>query len=296
MKPFYPIDALISHHYFREPRQVAEVMQLQQAGITRFIGDSGAFSALSLGATVDLPTYATWCRTWWNRFCWCASLDVIGDPRGSWENWHTLRDKYDLLTVPTLHAGCGTEWLDAYAHEGVDLIGLGGMASKVQAPRAFRWVLEMIRHARDHWPVVRFHLWGVIGHNFLETFPVWSADSSGLLIKAAKFGDLRLFDPALGANRTVPLRGNAVYKIGRLLRKTYGVDPAMIERSHSGNRDLLMRLQITSAQYYADFLQRRHQVTPPVMFRDGAAARLRGPRLHIVDTNFDQLKPMLNER
>jgi hypothetical protein len=52
----------------------------------RFIADSGAFSALSLDASIDLATYATWCHTWWDRFCWCASLDVIGDPRGSWQN------------------------------------------------------------------------------------------------------------------------------------------------------------------------------------------------------------------
>jgi hypothetical protein len=156
--------------------------------------------------------------------------------------------------------------------------------------------LKMIRHARDHWPAVRFHLWGVTGWNFLETFPVWSADSSGLLIKAAKFGSLRIFDPARGTNRTVPLQGGAVYTLGKLLRETYGIDPKTIERSHAGNRELLMCLQITSAQYYASFLQQRHKVTAPTMFRDGASARPRGPRIHIVDTNFDGLKSMREER
>lgn len=169
----YPIDALISYHYYREPTQIAKVMRFQQGGVTRFIGDSGAFSAYQIGATIELSTYAMWCRTWWDHFCWCASLDVIGDPQASWTNWTRLRDRHQLLTVPTLHAGCGTRWLDAYAKEGADLIGLGGMAGSGQAPRAFRWAVHMVRHARDHWPQVRFHLWGVTGHNFLETLPVW---------------------------------------------------------------------------------------------------------------------------
>jgi hypothetical protein len=294
MRPDFPIDALISYHYFKDTSTAAKVMRLRRANITRFIGDSGAFSALSLGATIRLDDYATWCRTWWDDLCWCASLDVIGDPRASWTNWHTLKYDYQLPTVPTLHAGTGTDWLDAYAHEGVDLIGLGGMAGNGQAPRAFRWVLKMIRHARDHWPNIRFHLWGVTGGDFLETFPVWSADSSGLLVKAAKFGALRLFDPARGANRTVSLNGREIYQLGPLLRRTYGVDPRQIERSHAGNRELLILLQVVSAQLYAAHLQQRHQVTPPTMFR-GATSDLRGPRLHIVDSNFEDLKHLLHD-
>lgn len=86
-----------------------------------------------------------------------------------------------------------------------------------------------------------------------------------------------------------------MYKLAALLRCEYGVDPETINRSHSGNRELLMRLQISSAQRYARFLQKRHLVSPPSMFRDVATASLRGPRLHIVDDTFRALNPMITE-
>src|SRR5690606_17654109 len=172
----------------------------------RLIGDSGAFSAWSQGAKITLEEYAAWCRRWWDHLCWCASLDVIGDPMATWRNWVALRDRYGLLTVPTLHAGTDVKWLDAYAAEGVDLIGLGGMAGTGQAPRAFRWALHMVRRARDRWPHVRFHLWGVTHRRFLDTLPVWSADSSGLMGGAYRYGNLRLFDPATARDININVR------------------------------------------------------------------------------------------
>lgn len=290
----YPLDLLVSYHYFRTDQTMTPLVR---DGKFRIIGDSGAFSAWSLGAKIDLAEYAEWCHRWWDHFCWCASLDVIGDPHTSWRNWLTLRDRYGLLTVPTLHAWADTSWLDAYAAEGVDLIGLGGMGRSPDALRAFRWAVHVLRHARRRWEHVRFHLWGVTRRQFLDVLPVWSADSSGILGGSFTYGVLRLFNPHTGRDVTIDISnsgtGRASYRHGELLRKVYGVDPSKVERSHSGNRTLLILLTATSTQQYAQWLQRRHHVTPPSMYRAvdvSNASGLLGPRIHVVSDLRDLIK------
>lgn len=280
--PDYPIDVLVSYHYYADAPMMRRVAEPDRF---RVLGDSGAFSAWSLGTPIDLGAYAAWCREYWERFCWCASLDVIGDPEATFTNWARLRDRHGLLTVPTLHAGADPTTLDRYAAEGVDLVGLGGMAAQGQATRAYRWALHVFRYARDRWPAVRFHLWGVTSRRFLETLPAWSADSSGLFTSAFRFGTIRLFDPATSRMVNVAFRGNEVYRHGPLLRRTYGVDPATIARVHAGAYHPISRTIAISNQMYARWLQTRHQVPPPTMYRSDDRADLIGPRIHIVSTN-----------
>jgi hypothetical protein len=283
----YPIDVLCSFHYYRTDAE--QMIRFHDQGKMRFIADSGAFSAYQLGATITPAKYATWCHTLAGRLHWCASLDVIGDPQQSWRNWVMLRDRYQLPTVPTLHAGTDTRWLDAYVKEGVDLIGLGGMAGLGQAPRAFRWAVHTFRHARRHHPHLRFHLWGVTGFNFLETLPAWSSDSSGFLGSVRRWARIRIFDPTTGKAVMGDMRrvsGTSMYRLGAILRNEYGVDPALVQRSTEDNRALTMRLAIGSAQRYATWLQQRHQVTAPSTYQGAATT---GPRIYVVSSKIAEL-------
>lgn len=274
----FPVDALVSYHYYRDDNTMAA---LARTGRLRLIGDSGAFSAMTQGAHIDLDDYAAWCQRWRSHLFWTASLDVIGDPEATYRNWLTLRDRHNMVTVPTIHAGTEARWLDVYAREGVDLVGLGGMAGTGAAPRAFRWAVHMFRYARDRWPDVRYHLWGVTNRQFLDNLPTYSADSSGVLGSAYRYAQLRVFDPASGRHHNVELRGGgAIYRIGPLLRRVYGVDPAEIARSTPANRATLIRLATASTQQYAAWLQRRHQVTPPL--RSVHAGAPTGTRVHVV--------------
>jgi hypothetical protein len=275
----YPVDALVSYHYYADDKVMTA---LTSTGRLRLIGDSGAFSALTQGAAIDLGAYAAWVARWQDHLCWAASLDVIGDARASHRNWFALRDRYGLDTIPTLHAGTDMSWLDAYGRDGVDYVGLGGMAGTGQAGRAYRWAVHAFRYARDRWPDMRFHLWGVTNRKFLDHLPAYSADSSGILGAAYRFAQLRIFDPATGLHHNVALRAGqrGVYRLAPLLRRVYGVQPAQIETSHPGNRVMLIQLAAASTQQYAAWLQRRHQVKAPTYgLRD---APTRGTRVHMV--------------
>lgn len=295
LKITYPVDALVSYHYYREDR---DMLSLVRTGRLRMIGDSGAFSALTKGTPIDLAEYAAWCLRWRDHLCWTASLDVIGDPGASHRNWVTLRDRYDLAVVPTVHAGAATKWIDTYAAEGVDLIGLGGMAGLGQAVRAFRWAVHMFRHARDRWPNLRFHLWGVTARKYLDNLPAWSADSSGILGSTYRYGSLRLFDPGTGHHKTVMLRGTQVYQVAPLLRRVYGVNPDEIAKSHAGNRTLLARLGAASVQQYAGWLQARHgHIAAPTYGQTVPPAAPVGPHLHAIGStnSIDDLAAVVAE-
>lgn len=288
----YPVDALVSYHYYAGDN---EMRALTSTGRLRLIGDSGAFSAMTQGATIDRDAYAGWVTRWRPHLVWAASLDVIGNAEASHGNWKALRDQYRLPTVPTLHAGADTRWMDVYAAEGVDFLGLGGMAGTGQAPRAFRWAVNMLRYARANHPQMRFHLWGVTNRKFLDALPVYSADSSGALGQAYRYGSLRIFDPATGRHTQVMLKGREVYKIAPLLRRVYGVDPTQIETSHPGNRVILIQLAAAVTQQYALWLQRRHgRVSPPAWgiqepVLERAHATPDGPVIHVVDTDHGNL-------
>lgn len=278
----YPVDALVSYHYYREDKHM---QQVAGTGRLRLVGDSGAFSAATQGTPINIAEFAAWAHRWRDHLYWVAALDVIGDPAATLKNWRTLRDKYGLDTIPTVHLGTHPSAMDVYAKEGVDFIGLGGMVGKSQ-PAIMRWTVAMLRYARDNHPQMRFHGWGQAGRGFLDRVPVYSADSSGALGQSYRYGRLRLFDPGTHRDYSLALDGGTdVIKLGGVLRRHYGVDPADIRTSHPGNRTVLVQLAAASVQQYANWLQRRHKVTPPTYGINAPAVT--GTRIHAVADNHN---------
>ena len=95
-----PFDTLVSFHYFGG-NQEPWVRRLAAAGC-RTIGDSGAYSAMSLGKPVDLDQFAEWAERNRPYLAWTASLDAIGDPDRTWKNYRYLT-RNGLDVVPTVH-------------------------------------------------------------------------------------------------------------------------------------------------------------------------------------------------
>lgn len=279
----YPFDALVSFHYFRTETAMRKVTD---HGRLRLIADSGAFSAFTQGATVDLAEYAEWAKQWRSHLFWIAALDVLGDPQATWNNWHTLLNRHALPTVPTLHIGGDVSWLDRYAAEGVDFVGLGGMVG-IPADQQLRWLVHVLRYARDRHPGMRFHAWGMTKFDTLAKLPVFSADSSGPLGAAYRFGQMQLWDSRRRRIVGFRLDARAPYRHTRLLMDQYGVVPAQVERSHSGNRQLLIQLGAASLQRMGLTLQRLHKVAAPTWGVNPAWAVEPGPRLHAAEPPKD---------
>lgn len=284
----YPVDALVSFHYYRRDDLMRAVTEPRHL---RLIGDSGAFSAWSQGAPVQLSEYAAWCLKWRHTLCWVAALDVIGDPDATRRNWQIMRDDYGLDTVPTLHAGADPKNLDGYADAGVDYCGLGGLVGI--APRAFRWLISVFRYARDNHPGMRFHAWGVTNRQILEALPFYSADSSGIMGQAYRYARLRLFNPHTSRDTAIALDGRDPYRHRDLITGVYGIEPASILTSKPANRALLIKLAAASTQQYARWLQARHKVTAPTWgIREHASPD--GTRVHLVGDGHPSTDPGKN--
>lgn len=276
----YPFDALVSFHYFRADEKVAKVAD---PSTFRLIADSGAFSAYTQGVEITLDEYAAWLKRWRDRFFWCASLDVFGDPEATLTNFRTLRDRHQLATVPTIHIGADPVWLDVYAREGVDFVGLGGMVG-MSRPVQLRWLVHVLRYARDHHPQMRFHAWGMTTHSTLAALPLYSADSSGLLGTPFRFASLPIWDQHKRDITRIPLDGKTPYKHRRLLREQYDVTPDEVATSGSHNRKLLIYMAALSVQRRAAYLQQRHKIPAPTWgLREPDPSG--GTRLHVAETS-----------
>lgn len=251
------MSSLVSYHYAK----TWPINEFHSEGL-RLIADSGAFSAESKGASIDIAAFADWATQWLDSFAWIASLDVIGDASGSWDNYTTLREQHNLNVVPTVHYGSKPESIDRYANDGVDFIGLGGMVSRKSSPdQLLRWCLSMFRYAQENYPEVRFHGWGVT-HQTLLSLPWYSVDSSGFG-SAYMFARALLVDPTTNKSLTYPLNGRDAYKHADLLLVHYGVRPQEASVSTPQNALFWARMMAKSAQHMENASRRKHKVTPP---------------------------------
>lgn len=271
----YPFNALVSFHYYRKH----DLSILTRAGL-RLIGDSGAFSAASTGAPITVAEFAEWATRWREHLCWIASLDVIGDSEGTWRNYRALRDTHGIDVVPTLHAGDDKHLLDRYAGDGVDFVGLGGLVPHRGRPKAtMPWLVDVMRYARDRYPTMRFHGWGVTNPTLIKALPWYSVDSSNLG-SPYRFARLVLFDPAGGTWHQANLDGADVFRIEALLRRHYGVRAREVTYSTPANRRLLVRLMARSYQLVEDYLRKRHGAISGPSYGIREHHRPDGPLLH----------------
>lgn len=277
----YPVNALTSFHYFG----TANIAEMASWGL-RIIGDSGAFSADASGQPITADDLYEWAYRWRDSFVWVASLDVIGDPRRSWDNW--VNSPSDLKMVPTVHYGADPTELRRYVDRGADLIGLGGMVPfKSEPERLLRWCLSMMRYARDNFPHVRFHGWGVTHPILLNRLPWWSVDSSGFG-SGYRYGRLTLFDPDLNKKITVQMDGKQAARHASLIRRHYGISWRDVAVSIPENRPVVIRTAMRTMQLVEESLRRKHRVSAP----DSVASKYlpRGPHIHYADTARDNFR------
>jgi len=284
--PRLPIDFLVSYYYFQSDQAMTEITE---HGRLRLIADSGAFSAYTQGARIDIDAYAAWIKRWQGHLYWAAGLDVFGDPNTTLANFRYLRDHHGLATVPTIHIGADPQHLDVYAAEGVDFVGLGGMVG-MPKPNITRWLVHVMRYARDHHPHMRFHAWGMSSHSVLEKLPLYSVDSSGPLAYIHRYALLFLYSTRTRTVHTLDMKKGVPHQHRHLLSQEYNTTPQALHPVGKHNWGLLETLTVLSTQRRAKRLQAIHQVTPPRWGINPQARPLLGPRIHLVQTNSRALQ------
>jgi hypothetical protein len=274
----YPINALVSYYHFRNK----DVIALAKGGL-RLIADSGAFSAYTLGATINLDDFTAWLDQNKGFLCWAASVDVIGNPNATKNNFKVLtKAGYDV--VPTVHFGTSPKELDFYASQGVDFIGLGGLVKKSKT-LAHRWLVQIMSYAQKHHPQIRFHAWGVTSTQFLRHFPFWSCDSSSFA-SATRYGSIRFFNPNAGSWVAIKGREADLHKHHLLLKNYYNIQPKQIVETRKDYKNLNL-LAAKAYQLCEAYLNNRRSLTPP---NYGQLLPTKHIGVHVVDVNYQFLK------
>lgn len=182
---------LESYHYVNGQRYV-DTMREQGAKV--FL-DSGAFSAHSLGVSIDINAYCDYIIR--NRdilrvedgAVMASVLDGIGDPLKTWQNQMHM-EKMGAKPLPCFHFGEDPRYLDWYV-ERYDYITIGGLVGKAQRDQEV-WLDRMWeKHMLDGSgrAKLKVHAFGMTAPHLMKRYPWFSVDSSSW-IQAAAFGSI----------------------------------------------------------------------------------------------------------
>lgn len=182
---------LESYHYINN-QKVVDVMRQQQAKV--FL-DSGAFSAHSLGVSIDINAYCDYIIR--NKdilriedgAVMASVLDGIGDPLKTWQNQLYMESK-GAKPLPCFHYGEDPRYLEWYI-ERYDYITIGGLVGRAQKDQQVwldrMWNEYMVDGSGN--PKLKVHAFGMTAPELMKRYPWYSVDSSSW-IQAAAFGSI----------------------------------------------------------------------------------------------------------
>lgn len=182
---------LESYHYIGSQRIVD---QMRADGAKVFL-DSGAFSAHTLGVSIDLPTYCNYIKQ--NIDLWriedgvvmASVLDGIGDPLKTYQNQISM-EQLGAKPLPCFHFGEDERYLEWYV-QNYDYITLGGMVGRSSKQLSI-WLDRMWeKYLTDGSgrPRLKVHAFGITAIPIMQQYPWYSVDSSSW-IQSAAFGSI----------------------------------------------------------------------------------------------------------
>lgn len=140
--------------------------------------DSGAFSAWSQGAEINIDDYITFIKKYKKYISVYANLDVIGDPEATLKNQYKM-EKAGLKPLPCFHFNEDEKYLKTYLKK-YDYIAFGGMVG-IHKKKLDAWLNEIfgnyICDAKGK-PKVKVHGFGLTSLALLIKYPWYSVDST----------------------------------------------------------------------------------------------------------------------
>lgn len=213
--------------------------------------DSGAYSAMTQGAPITVAEYAAWVKRWRHWFVQVSNLDVIRNPRKTWNNQRQLEDM-GIEALPVFHAGEPWSWFERYCGT-YDYLALGGIAG-VRASLIKGWVAKCFAEAP---PGVVFHGFGVTNWELLKLFRFYSVDSSSWG-QGYRYGSVSIFDSTKGRIFRGNIRDPGQWRRLRSILSFYGMDPEDFSDAERHTRKKLAALGAASFIEAGKWLQRYH--------------------------------------
>jgi hypothetical protein len=223
---------LESYHYVGR-QQYVDAMRDNQA---RVFLDSGAFSAYTLGVTIDVREYCQYIKRNLDVIrvedgvVMASVLDGIGDPLQTYRN-QLCMEELGAKPLPCFHAGEDERYLDHYVAN-YPYITLGGMVG-ASTKQLMIWLDRMWdKHLVDGAgrPKCKVHGFGITSIPIMERYPWWSVDSSSW-IQTAAFGGIMMpeFGPVSVSEKS-PARHDAGQHVTTLTAIEQDLVLQMLER------------------------------------------------------------------
>jgi hypothetical protein len=249
---------LLSYHYFKGGELHEQIDRWFPHGKPEIFADSGAYSAMTQNAPIELTEYAGWITRNRDLFDVYANLDVIGDgnraAEATWENQKRL-EGMGLKPLPVFHAGENFDVLERLLAAGYGYIALGGLVGR-KAANTMPWLVKCFQLAEGK---AVFHGFGLTTWGVIAALPFYSVDSTSWGTSFT-YGRLSLFDEAKGAFMIAHLsQYGTVYKerAAELIR-SYGFNPADFAIKERYSRARTCQLSALSWQRGEAWLRRRH--------------------------------------
>ena len=184
---------LESFHYIKRQRSVD---MIRRDGKQVFL-DSGAFSAWSLGAKMDMVGYCDYIKRNEdiirkdNGSILASVMDAIGDAQGTYENQLAM-EAMGVRPLPCYHFGEDPRYLEYYI-KNYDYITIGGMVSQ-STPVLKIWlddIWEKYLTDGSGRAKIKVHGFGLTTPLLMRRYPFFSVDSSSW-VQTARIGGMLL--------------------------------------------------------------------------------------------------------
>jgi hypothetical protein len=158
-----------------------------------------------------------------------ATMDVIFNPKLSWQSLKYLENEHGLKPMPVIHYGTTMDWVEKHLDAGYKYLGIGGIGQEATRYSYVGWADELFDFLCPHpkrLPLVKTHGFAMTSVPLVTRYPWFSVDSSRWA-KAAGYGSI-----------LVPHR--------RAGKFTFEVDPYLIAFSHRSEARAQMMQHIDS--------------------------------------------------
>jgi len=153
-------------------------------GITKDLFlDSGAFSAFTKGAELDVESYSEYINMDDIWTCISNLDDIGGNSRLTYDNQKALESN-GCMVCPVYHVDEDVSWLKKYIDEGYEYIFIGGMVHR-STKYLKGWLDDIWAHYltnADGTPRVKVHGFGLTTVDLMFRYPWYSVDSSTWLM------------------------------------------------------------------------------------------------------------------
>jgi hypothetical protein len=244
-------NVLTSYHFWK--KQNIDTAVTESEWELSMFADSGAFSAYSMGATIDVHEYGAWLAEWKHRYPFMSNLDVIRNPVASAENLAAL-ETHGLEPLPVFHIGSPMDILDELADR-YPYIALGGMVG-VDTATSFKWAATCFKVAGNR---TTFHGFGQTSTRIMEALPWRSVDSTSWMW-GFKHGMVFVFNK--GKLHTFHVGERIPSSTLRDALHRTGVDPGIMADRNKFSTALAARAGMTAWRLYEQHLNKTGHDSP----------------------------------